>query len=643
MQVTLAIPKALTSLPQWVVWRLEETADGKPTKIPYTAARPYAKASTTNPATWDSYERAQRTADNPAHKVSGVGFVFAAGDGLCGLDLDHCLDDNGFISEFAQAMLDRFDSYAEFSPSGKGIHILIQATPPRGRKTPNIEVYDRGRYFTCTGDKVPGTPRTINARQDELDELFESALLAEDEDATNAGDLNWDAPLTTDDHEVIRLVGTSSQGGKFRRLYDHGDTLGYGSGSEADLALCAILAFWTDNNPSQIDRMFRASQLMRAKWDEKRGKDTYGELTIAKAISGTTETYKGKGKRVREDGTGPRFGTGPSAGADSGPEPEVDPETGEIKSLFVWATDLDSIPEQEWLIESMAPKDALCAIVGDFGSKKTFLLLDMACCISTGKPWHGRDVQQGTVVYIYAEGLKGLRKRMRAWEEENKRTVSNIAFVPRAIRMMNPEDLALLIESIKSEITPPPAAIFIDTLARSMAGGDENNQKDMGLLIDAADRLRQATNASIWFAHHVNRSGSYRGSSVLPGALDVMVESVAKGQIVTLHCEKLKDEEAFDDMKFMVKHVGSSIVLATTTDFQAAQEVLKTLPTDSQEAFEDLAAFGPTGATWGDWKTRTEMDKTPFNHAITALKAARLVFKNDDTGVWVAKGLGGAQ
>ena len=47
MQVTLAIPKALTSLPQWVVWRLEETADGKPTKIPYTAARPYAKASTT--------------------------------------------------------------------------------------------------------------------------------------------------------------------------------------------------------------------------------------------------------------------------------------------------------------------------------------------------------------------------------------------------------------------------------------------------------------------------------------------------------------------------------------------------------------------------------------------------------------------
>lgn len=636
MQVSApAIPKALTDLPQWVVWRLETTADGKPTKVPYTAARPYAKASTTNPATWDTYERARATADNPAFNLSGVGFVFTRADGFCGLDFDHCLKD-GVVNEFIQSMLDRFDSYSEFSQSGEGIHTIIIAEPPRGRKTPTLECYAWGRFFCVTGDRVPGTPRAINERQEELDELFDSALLAEDEDATTAGDLNWDAPLTTDDHEVLRLVGTSSQGGKFRRLYDHGDTMGYGSGSEADLALCAILAFWTDNNPTQIDRMFRSSQLMRAKWDEKRGKDTYGEMTIAKAVSGTTDTYKGKGKRVREEaGAGPRFGTDPSAGTDSGPEPEVDPETGEIKEekLFIWADELDDMPDPEWLIEDVLNRDSLAALVGPYGSAKTFVMLDMAACVSTGHHWHGRDVEPGYVVYVYAEGVRGIKKRVRAWEESNHQAVSKIAFVPRAIRFLEAEDVDYLIERINAEVPEQPMAIFIDTLARAMYGGNENDSTDMGTLIENADRLKRATGATVVFAHHTNKGGGYRGSTSLPGGLDTMIMVKKEKDIVELTCDKMKEAEQFEPIHLgLVAHANSlAVEHADQETFVSNKKAA--IGKNALETLEALRSFGVEGTSYTEWFHKTKQQhKGTFDRHRVALHDAGMVSQTGD--IW---------
>lgn len=150
-----AIPAELRSRPQWVIWRCQER-DGKPTKIPYQAANPSRKASSTKPATWGTFEQAVAVAD----QADGIGYVFSAEDPYCGIDLDHCRDvETGAILPEAQAIINTFDTYTEVSQSGTGVHLVLRGKLPADTwhkvKPPElgfeVEVYDHGRYFCMTG------------------------------------------------------------------------------------------------------------------------------------------------------------------------------------------------------------------------------------------------------------------------------------------------------------------------------------------------------------------------------------------------------------------------------------------------------------------------------------------------------------
>src|SRR6266849_10115383 len=154
----------LQARPQWVCWRKEQR-QGKLTKVPYNA-KTGRKAESDNPQTWASYAQAvqaQRTGN-----YDGIGYMFHRD--YAGVDLDHCVNADGSIDPWAQAYLDRLKSYAEYSPSHTGIHILVRGTVPHGlrRRIPNaphpeaaIEMYCERRYFTVTGAHVEGTPTTI--------------------------------------------------------------------------------------------------------------------------------------------------------------------------------------------------------------------------------------------------------------------------------------------------------------------------------------------------------------------------------------------------------------------------------------------------------------------------------------------------
>jgi primase-polymerase (primpol)-like protein len=97
------------------------------------------------------------------------------------------------------------------------------------------------------------------------------------------------AAVNLDDRELLRRMFKSRNGAEIARLYHgHAD---YASASDADIALCGRLAFWTGKDHAQMDRLFRASGLMREKWDMRRGDSTYGALTIAKAVANCRETY----------------------------------------------------------------------------------------------------------------------------------------------------------------------------------------------------------------------------------------------------------------------------------------------------------------------------------------------------------------
>jgi putative DNA primase/helicase len=89
------------------------------------------------------------------------------------------------------------------------------------------------------------------------------------------------------DSELLTMARSAVNGDRFSKLFDIGDWHhAYPSQSEADLALCAHLNFWTGGDVEQLDRLFRQSALMRPKWDEPRGACTYGERTLARALGG---------------------------------------------------------------------------------------------------------------------------------------------------------------------------------------------------------------------------------------------------------------------------------------------------------------------------------------------------------------------
>ena len=141
------VPEALRRRRQWVVWKLEER-DGKPTKVPYIAGG-VGKASSTDSETWRSFEEA--VAALRTGRYDGVGFVFSSGDPFTGIDLDGCRNpETGKLEEWAANIVRDLDGYAEASPSGKGVHIIVRGKVPNKRRG-KIEAYSSERYFTMTG------------------------------------------------------------------------------------------------------------------------------------------------------------------------------------------------------------------------------------------------------------------------------------------------------------------------------------------------------------------------------------------------------------------------------------------------------------------------------------------------------------
>ncbi|WP_202911855.1 phage NrS-1 polymerase family protein [Natrialba swarupiae] len=291
-----AVPDTLAERPQWICWRTEDR-DGKATKVPVDPETG-SFASTMDDRTWTTLEQALEYMATGA--ATGVGFVFTATDPLVGVDLDDCRDpETGEPLEPAPSIIERLDSFTEVSPSGTGYHVILEGDLPDGRnRHGSIEMYDRARFFTVTADHVDGTPTSINERQEALEAVHEEFVASQVSDGADGVDSNLsdteacDQSLKLEDEELLENARSASNGEKFARLWC-GSTAGYESQSEADMALCCLLVFWTGGNAARVDHLFRQSGLMRDKWDDVHYSDgsTYGEKTVERAISNTNDVY----------------------------------------------------------------------------------------------------------------------------------------------------------------------------------------------------------------------------------------------------------------------------------------------------------------------------------------------------------------
>ncbi|WP_058567797.1 phage NrS-1 polymerase family protein [Haloferax marisrubri] len=292
------LPPELVERDQWVCWRSEKR-DGKQTKIPVVPGEG-SFASSTDPDTWSDFETALDFVTN--RNADGIGFVFTEDDPIVGVDLDDCRDpETGDVDDDAQDIIDRLDSYTEVSPSGTGYHVLIKGELPDGRnRRGHIELYDTARFFTVTGDRVSDTSGHVKRRQDALEAIHreyvqlhsENKDPERDEHTSVRDDAKTTPTIDLEDDELLKKAKNASNGPKFERLWN-GNSAGYDSNSEADMALCCLLAFWTGGDTKQMDTLFRQSGLLRAKWDEVHYADgsTYGEKTIERAIQATSEYY----------------------------------------------------------------------------------------------------------------------------------------------------------------------------------------------------------------------------------------------------------------------------------------------------------------------------------------------------------------
>ena len=261
-----------------------------------------ATAQFDNDVKWGTFSEARDAFKDG--KADGVGIVL--GNGLVGIDLDHCRDpQTGTIALQALTIIKQLNSYTETSPSGTGVHILVLGSlPPGRRRKGSIEMYGEDRYFTITGAHHPTTPSTIEDRTAELAAVHAEVLGS---NGTN-GDGRASAPLSIatrlDDQHLIDIARGASNGSAFSLLWS-GDASAYPSPSEADLALCNHLAFYTGRDTARVDHLYRQCGLMREKWDARRGDSTYGTQTIRRAIADCREVYRPGGDRTRAMTIGP--------------------------------------------------------------------------------------------------------------------------------------------------------------------------------------------------------------------------------------------------------------------------------------------------------------------------------------------------
>ena len=204
------IPQEMRIFRQWVVWRYEDTDGPKPTKVPYSALNGRL-ASVTDPNTWASFDEAAHALTNSG-MYSGIGFVLTEADPFAFIDLDDTKGDQTALDRQVK-IFNEFDSYAERSPSGSGLHIIVKGALPSGRRRSFIEVYSSARYMTMTGDIYRNAP--IKDCGELLNVLWSQMGSGSVATAVYAGV----AEAKESDEEVLARATAAANGQKFADLY----------------------------------------------------------------------------------------------------------------------------------------------------------------------------------------------------------------------------------------------------------------------------------------------------------------------------------------------------------------------------------------------------------------------------------------
>ncbi|MBB3980115.1 hypothetical protein GGQ64_005362 [Rhizobium azooxidifex] len=512
------------------------------TKIP--ALQAWQHAATTETAKVDNWWE-----ENPHYNI-GV----ATGRGIIAIDADVKKGKPGAQSLDALDLEILPTTFRASTPSG-GSHtlLIVDRTIANRADTvdgyPGIDIRGENGYIVGIGSTTPeGTYTALN-----------------------------DAPIATAPDALYEVLG------KRPNHQAHTDTPVVDLDTEANVAKAttwlmlrapkAIEGEGGDQNTFQTAAMLRdfglsqavALDLMLEHWNESHAEPPWQPdelaLKVQNAFTYATGSWGGKTAAADFDTVDEEFdvstidiGTPPSKEAIAAAQGKTPPKRWKIyqpgaSKLKATATPLNP------LIDGIINQNSFVVLYGAPNAAKTFNALDMAGAIASGQPWCGRETSHGAVLYIATEGEGGIFRRIAALAIHRGLTDDAPLFLaPVGVNLGTTEEDARaiarygMLAAKKADL--PLRLVVVDTLARSLGGGDENSAQDMGAFIRNIDLIREETGATTMVIHHTGKDENRgaRGHSSLFGAADTEILVRKDGEIETTKqrdLEMLKDPLLF--------------------------------------------------------------------------------------------------
>lgn len=537
----VTVPEPLRDVPAWLCWRYEHfTGEAKPRKIPYWADGTRRHGVQGGPVDRDRLTTFVAARDAASRGgFDGVGFAPLADFGYTFLDFDNCVDGKGHTPAEIEAIIGR--TYAEYSPSGKGIRAVLKGDLGNHKSATTAdrygaETFSSSGFVTLTGNILPGCEMLG----------YENHIADVDENTRQFAETRFGSSTSTFDPDDFMAGHEPRLGLSVGEMETYLSHLDPGMGRDQWLRVGMALHHETDGDDTGFDlwdewssggHNYPSTEALRYQWESLKAAPGRRQVTMASVI-----------KMAKDAGYSER--KTPSAEEVLARVDEIRAEMSD-KSVSRFGPvpiyELSNGDPQTWLIKGVLPFAELGILFGASGSGKTFVALDIAFAVSMGLPWRGRRVKPGKVVIIAAEGGSGIGRRGEAYSNYHGfdlRGAHNLHVIKAAPNFLDSEDIAEVIAQI--EALGDVSLIIVDTLAQVTPGANENTSEDMGRALANLRRLHKRIEAMVLAVHHAGKdlSKGSRGWSGLKAAADVQIEVIRhESGDREIHIEKMKDGE----------------------------------------------------------------------------------------------------
>lgn len=306
-------------------------------------------------------------------------------------------------------------------------------------------------------------------------------------------------------------------------------------------------------------------------------------------------------------------------------------ERGKLIFRTMSEDDIDELPAIECLIAGTLQRATVSLVFGDSNVGKTFFALHTAQCVARGMQWFGRNVKAGKVLYIYAEGIRGLKPRTQAWRKHHEQDkTADIHYIGFPVGLI--EEKQTLIDTVTS-LPDQYELVVIDTFSNCTVGTNQNDQMEIAKALQTAHELVRDYGCHVMVVHHTNNSGKFNGSAAFKNHVDTMI-SLTRTDTgpISVHCEKQRDAEYFSDflLDLEIVNLGMDEDLHTITSCvmvlsNAKNPAMEKAEQERSTMLAVLKEHAPMSqAKWMEWSKEEGISRRVFTYHLERLKTQKM-------------------